>query len=193
MGKKEKNVMKSNQQKKLKIKPLNPMLFHPRFPHITEKIFKNLGINGLKNCREVSKLWQNCIDDQNILWKELVKSKGVNRAFQLACEKGHSKMANMLIQKFDEIKIDFHSKNENDMTAFHFACKNGLLKVVEMMIRKSNELDIDLNAKNWDGRTGFQFACEKGHSKIVEILVQKSDEFNIDLNTKERMALQLFD
>ena len=46
---------------------LNPMNFYPRFQHVTEKIFQNLDMITLKNCRQVAKSWQNCIDIQNIL------------------------------------------------------------------------------------------------------------------------------
>ena len=48
---------------------LNPMVFNARFLHITEKIFKKMDIKTLKNCRQVSKSWQEFIDNQNILWK----------------------------------------------------------------------------------------------------------------------------
>ena len=47
---------------------LNPMVFYEAFQHITEQIFEKLGTKSLKNCRKVSKSWQNCVDDQNILW-----------------------------------------------------------------------------------------------------------------------------
>ena len=54
------------------ITQLNPMVFYARFPHISEKIFEKLNINSLKKCREVSKSWEECIDNENILWKRIV-------------------------------------------------------------------------------------------------------------------------
>jgi len=44
---------------------LNPMIFHQRFIHITEHIFKKMDDKSLKNCREVAKVFQNFIDNQN--------------------------------------------------------------------------------------------------------------------------------
>ena len=44
----------------------DPMVFSGRYQHIKEKIFEKISINSLKNCRKVSTLWQEFIDDQNI-------------------------------------------------------------------------------------------------------------------------------
>ena len=90
--------------------PLNPMVFHLRFSHITEQIFENLDSKSLKNCREVSKSWQICIDNRNILWNKMVKKNSGNKAFQLACNKGHTKMAQMLIQKPAWFNINLNEK-----------------------------------------------------------------------------------
>ena len=46
--------------------------------------------------------------------------------FHLACENGHSKIAEMLIQKSAELNIDLNAKYRLfDRTAFHLACQNG--------------------------------------------------------------------
>ena len=94
-----------------------------------------MDVKSLKNCRKVSKSWWECIDNQNILWKNEVGTK----AFQLACKNGHSKMVEMLFQKSTEYNIDYNAEEYGD-TAFHFACENGQLKIAEMLILKSNEL-----------------------------------------------------
>ena len=64
-------------------KPLNPMVFHARFPHISEKIFETLNIKSLENCRKVSKLWLGCIDNQNILWNKIAQDENGNKKFQI--------------------------------------------------------------------------------------------------------------
>ena len=78
----------SKPQNEISIAPLNPMVFHSRFQHITENIFQKMDIKCLRNCREVSNKWQNSIDDPNILWKKVVDKLGCNVAFQFACLKG---------------------------------------------------------------------------------------------------------
>ena len=86
------------QKSKMEKPTLNPMAFYPRFSHISEQIFEKLDNQSLKNCREVSKSYQECIDNQNILWNKIVKKESGNETFQLACKNGHSKMVEMLIR-----------------------------------------------------------------------------------------------
>ena len=127
--------------------PLNPMVFHLRFSHITEQIFENMDSKSLKNCREVSKSWQICIDNRNILWNKMVKKNSGNKAFQLACNKGHTKMAQMLIQKPAWFNIDLNAKDKYGWTAFHWACWNGQSNIAEMLIQKSVDFNIDINSE----------------------------------------------
>ena len=70
----------------LEVPYLNPTIFYPRFPHIAEQIFKQLDEKSLKNSREVAKLWQECIDERNLLWIKIVEDIGGNKAFKLSCK-----------------------------------------------------------------------------------------------------------
>ena len=116
---------------------LNPMVFNSRFQHITEKIFKNLDIKTLKNTRLVSKSWQEYMDNQKVLWKNVNGTK----VFQLACEKGHTRMAEILIQNSLKFNIDLNVKyGYFEKTAFLTACHYGCSEVVEMIVKKSTEL-----------------------------------------------------
>ena len=88
VGQKRKSSKTSSKaSKKINLLPLNPMLFHSRYPHITEKIFENLDKESLKSTRLVSKSWQNCIDNQNILWYKILENEDAEEAFQLVCKK----------------------------------------------------------------------------------------------------------
>ena len=108
------------EQKPMNMPTLDPMVFHQRFSLITEQIFEKMDENSLKNCRKVAKSWQNCIDNRNILWNKIAEKNGGNASFLLACQKGHFKMAKMLIQKSDEFKIDVNAKNEYGETHFFY-------------------------------------------------------------------------
>ena len=118
---------------KLDATPLNPMVFYSRFQHITEKIFKKSDKNSLKNFREVARIWQKSIDNQDILWNKIVKKENRNESFRLACIVGHSKIAEMLMNKHSNPKIDFNAicgisgqyeKYGDGRTAFQWACWN---------------------------------------------------------------------
>ena len=167
---------------------LNPMVFNPRFQHITEQIFEHLDKQSLKNCRVVSKSWQESIDYKNILWNEVFKNKDCSKAFQSSCKNGHTKIAKFLMKKSIEFKIDLNARDNFGNTAFHKACKNDHSKIAEMFIQKSAEFNIELNTKDQYGKTAFQYACQNGHCKIAEMFIQKSVEFNIELNAKDQFG-----
>ena len=137
---------------------LNPMVFYPGFLHIAEQIFKHLDKKSLSNCREVAKLWQECIDDRNPLWNRLVENKNYNEAFQWSCKNGLSNISKMLLKKSTEFKIELNAKDKYGMTAFLWACSNGQLKIAEMLLQKSPEFKIEMNAKYIKGRTAFLWA-----------------------------------
>ena len=111
--------VQSKPQSDISITSLNPMVFYGRFPHISEKIFKNLNIESLKFCREVSKLWVECIDHQDILWNKIVENtEDGNIDFQVACLRGRTKIVKVLIQKSSELNIDFNWKKCYGKSAF---------------------------------------------------------------------------
>ena len=148
------------------IPPLDPMVFYARFPHISKKIFENLNIKGLKNCRKVSKSWLKCIDNQNILWNKVAENEDCNKVLQCVIEKGHLKLTRFLIQKSAELKIDVNEKytDLSYRTPFHLACEKGYLDIAELLIQKSAELNIDLNSQDIFGNTAFHNACKPGNS-----------------------------
>ena len=165
---------------------LNPMAFYPGFPHIAEQIFKQMNKESIRKCRLLSKSWQECIDNQDLLWIKIIEDEdSTNKAFQSAYKNGHSKMVEFLIQKSVKFNINLNAKGVYSWTAFQFACKEGHSKIAEILVQKSNEFRIDINAKTRDhDSTAFHLACEYGHSIIAEMIIQNSVEFNIDLNDK---------
>ena len=105
---------KASKKRKMELSPLNPMVFYLRFSHISEQIFKKMNKRSLRNSRKVAKSWQNCIDNQNILWEKSFKDG--KKALQLACKKGYTKIAKMIIQ--NSVKL-----------------KNGRKEVAEMLVQ----------------------------------------------------------
>ena len=119
-----------NKQKKIQLPALNPLSFYLGFKHISEQIFKKLDVKSLEYCREVSKVWKNCIDNNKILWNTIIEIKGCNEAFQLACKNGLSKLLEMLLQKSYELEIDYNAK-----TPFILSKAKRYSKVIHIRIR----------------------------------------------------------
>ena len=112
---------------------LNPMVFLPRFQHITEQIFNQMNKDSLKGCRVLSKSWQKYIDNHNFLWKKLIEDEDPNKVFLSACEKDHSKMEEFLILKSAKFNIDFNTKDKWGRTAFHFVCLMGNSRIAKIL------------------------------------------------------------
>ena len=79
------------------------------------------------------------------MWNKIANKNDGTKSIQLACENGHFKMANMLIEKATKLKIDVNARNEYQRTPFHLVCKYGNFEISQMLLNESTELHIDLN------------------------------------------------
>ena len=70
---------------------------------------------------------------------------------------GHSKLAELILQKSAEHNIDLNAKDKNGKTAFHFASKFGYLYIMKMLAKNSEKLRIDLMAKDNGNKAGFEY------------------------------------
>ena len=143
-----------------------------------------------------------------ILEREMDKKglyESCSSLFLAACFFGSVILAEILLNKLDELKFDLMRigilLNDNHLmtkimyveSGFKHACRAGRVKIVEMLIDKSeNEknnpltksLKFDFTAKNNFGHNGFHLACGAGHSKVVELLINRSESLNFDLTAK---------
>ena len=117
--------------------------------------------------------------------------------FHLACENGHVKIVEMLIQKSDELNINLNAVNlirKEGRTAFQWSCENGNFKIIEVLMENSIEFSIDLNAKDSGGYTAFHNVCAHGQLQVAEMLMKKSkgkDIFQFKLSLLEGFKLNL--
>ena len=87
-----------------------------------------------------------------------IKDFNGGTAFHLACQKGHSEIADMIMNNSSKLQLDLNIKDSGGRTAFHRACMFNNIKTVDLMIEQSESLDIDLKAKDNNGKTGYQWA-----------------------------------
>ena len=126
--------------------------------------------------------------------------------YLIACHNGHVKIAEMLLMKLHELKIDLCRQSNNSIVldqsespkigpllkimwlerGFATACLAGNINVVKMLIDKSVPLELDLADQSGYGHTGFHLACQGGNTNVVELLLDKSESVNFDLTAKDR-------
>ena len=94
---------------------LNPLAFYPRFIPISQQIFEQLDKKSLRNCREASKLWQECIDYKILLWIQIVSIPRVlqneDTYLHVAARHGHSKVVEILMKKTTDLHLELTRSN----------------------------------------------------------------------------------
>ena len=80
------------------------------------------------------------------------------QAFHYTCCHGQPEIAELLMKKSSEFKIDLNDKDNWGRTGFHWACWSGEINIVEMILNSSEALKIDLTIKDNEGKTGLQLA-----------------------------------
>ena len=164
-----------------------------RFPHIAEKIFEQLDNKSLTNCREVTKSWQNFINEINLIWIRIVNIPTIlsdgDTYLHLAAQTGQTEMLGEILAE----EHDKNPKNNWGWTPFHLACYYDQLLITGLLLRNSSESDmsIDLNTKDNNGRTGLHIASSCGQLSIVETLMKNSSDLDIDLNAKDITGMQV--
>ena len=105
-----------------------------RFPHISEKIFDQLDDQNLVKCRRISKSWCNYLDNQKILYiqiiKQSIKSSDYNKApahsanfYADACTNCNPCIAALKKGLFDDL---------GTISELLFGTKNQELRVLQM-------------------------------------------------------------
>jgi len=121
-----------------------------------------------------------------------LKSKFSDTAFHLACRKGHSNIAEIIVNYSEPLNIDLNAKDSFGKNAFSLTCEFGHLKIAEMLMKNSVEKKIDLNNKDRAGWSAFQLACKYGYLNIAEIIIKNCSDLNIDLNVKNPKGETVF-
>ena len=76
----------------------------------------------------------------------------------MACEWGHLAVAEIIMMKSLELKIDLNARHKRGKTAFPMACKRGWTNIVNMLIQNEEIFKLDITWRDENGNTGMQFA-----------------------------------
>ena len=148
-------------------------VFISRFTHIAEDILEQLDNKRLISCREVSKSWQEFIDQKKFSWIRLVNMPTLlnngNKYLHFAAKAGQIKLFNDVFES-EEVK---DPKNDNGVTPFHIVCSYDHLKLVDILISKSATKIIDIGVKDEQNWTAVHYAFSNGHLKTAELLLKK--------------------
>ena len=142
--------------------------FIGRFPHIAIQIFEQLNDESLKKCREVTKHWQQFIDDKNLSWTRIVEipvQKGKSTYLKLAFKTGQINVLKTILEK-----------TENEILKTSLLAEPVLSVQSRRIKTKQNEILKKLNVR---------LACEYAHTWAAEWLIQNSLVLDIDLKNDQ--------
>ena len=159
-----------------KLNPLDEIIL--RFPHLAEYIFKELGINDLKTCLNVSTQWQNFIKNGKFPWKQRIQierkkykqsanNKNLNRFLKKAPLKILQDLC-IAIRKLDTIK------SQNEFSPLHIAAETGMYDLCEFILFKTD----NKNPKDNNEVTALHLACWKGYFDVCKIIFEQTEDKN---------------
>ena len=138
-------------------------LFTKSIPHILEKIFFSLDYASFKNCKEVSRAWNELLSTKR--YQEILRLKKEEEKLWNASKGGRSDEVRRLLSSG---MLDMDCKFEVFLdTPLHEASMSGHKEVVQLLLNKG----ADLNKKNEYGSTPLHAASLNGHKRVVQLLL----------------------
>ena len=158
-----------------------------RFPVAVQDIFKQLDGKSLANCREVSKICRNFLDNDSLLWRRRIQKYDKNQTeFQEAWKLVTTKVP---IEKLREIalavekfyKLDLKEELENQHSPLHIGAAIGNISICEYIVERTRMV----NPARIDGTSPLHFASFMGHLEIVKYIAGHLENKNPAMNDGE--------
>ena len=161
----------------LKVSMLDIMI--AKFPLVATDIFKELDNETLTNCRKVSRLWCEHLEDQKIYWVRMIQRYSKNmKSSYLQWKKvfknthvEHVKGLSVSIQQF--VKDDA-LRSYFQMFPMHVVADQGNLELCKYIFEKTKDTKLS-GSNNW---TALHMAAFKGYKEIYEFLMHNSEKKN---------------
>ena len=149
--------------------------FFDRFPHLTEEIFGHLKSTSLAKCREVSKIWQNYLDQQKLLQARIIRctiekhdirNQGhFEESWEKVLNKSSTKMVfdlGIVLKEAYNFLID-KKWGAVLTTPLHVAAIKGNLNFYQYLMGKSMHVN---PRNNSTGMTPLHLAAHNGHLNL---------------------------
>ena len=157
---------------------INKMML--RFPHLAQDTFKELDNKTMVNCRKVSKIWCNFIDNEKFQWVRKVQryvffKEMFNAQWNMVMKKtpvGNIKELSLAVQQF--FKQD-QSRSGEQWSPLQIAGAYGHLQLYRYIIEKIGNDNTDDDA---DGITSFHLAAQNGHLAICSFIIENTEDKN---------------
>ena len=118
--------------------------------------------------------------------KDVLNDSGYS-PFLVACRFGSFRIAEFLMNKSEELKIDLSRLTNCHSSAFNLACLGGNSKLAEMIMKNSIKFQIHSFGRDHFGANAFHDACKSGNVEIVQMMIKNlAITNNVELNAVDR-------
>ena len=149
-------------------------LFTKSVPHILEKIFFSLDYDSFKNCKEVSRAWNELLSTKR--YQEILRLKKEEEKLWNASKGGRSgEIRKLLSSGMLDVNCQFGYFLD---TPLHMASFNGHCEVVQLLLNKG----ADPNKTNRYGSTPLHRASSSGHKEVVLLLLEGGADRDVTNN-----------
>ena len=150
-----------------------------RFLHIGEQVFKQLDNENLTKCREISKSWEDFIDNQKLPWIRMMKKYQLELEFNKKILEEWQKFVksyNVVTLQKIAIKVERFFKDNPDeeypiLDPLSAATLSGNIEIVGKLL----ENGADLEALNYDP---LYYAAKQGDIVAYELLKKKCEDWS---------------
>ena len=150
-----------------------------RFSHVATDIFKELDNETLTNCRKVSRLWCDHLDNQKMYWVRMIQRYSTN--MKNSYQQWKKALKNTRVEFVKDLSVSTQQFVKDDASRLYcqwfplqVVADQGNLELCKYIFKKTKNLKPSGNNK-W---TALHMAALKGHKEICEFLIHNSEKKN---------------
>ena len=103
-------------------------------------------------------------------------------AFLWACENGHDRAVEFLLDQPEAKNINLNARSTIGMTGLMLAILHDHSTTAQILMKEAKAKKLDLNAKDKDDLTAFIGVCIRGNVAILKLLLEDAE---VDVNAKD--------
>ena len=158
-----------------------------RFPHVATDIFKELDNETLANCRKVSRLWCDHLDNQKMYWVRMIQNYSTN--MKNSYQQWKKALKNTCVDYVKDISVSTEQFVKDDASRMYcqwfplqVVADQGNLELCMYIFGKTQHPKPNGNKKwtsmNHLNHTALHLAAMKGHKGVCEFLIHNSEKKN---------------
>ena len=151
-----------------------------RFPVVAHEIFKQIDDKSLAKCKEVSRIWCNFLNNDNLLWRRIIQKNVQNQEeFKKYWILVTKKVPIAILKKLALTVEEFFKSNsgefENQCSPLHVGAERGKVSICKYIIEKTRVIN---PCRIQDGLTPLQVAACKGDLAVFKYISDHLEDKN---------------